>query len=416
MISEPKTKHVLSSTGEIEQVSVTSVSSLDKLAQQPLWDLAFRPWFLAACISSVISIGIWLLYLHGQFSGFTTGAISPVIWHIHEMLFGFGATIAVAFLLTAAQTWTNKRSINGLALIGLTLIWLAVRVLLWSSAPRLQLAAMALQATWWMVSIAYIANMVISAQSKRNYQFIPILSAMMLLNIGFLAADYSGHTQLALHLSRSAILLFGLIVGVIGGRVIPFFTGRGAEGSNVTSTPRLDKLLPVATITGVSIFFIDYFVNLPFSPASILILTGILHLARLLHWDSIATRKVPLLWSLHASYLALSLGLIALGVSYHTDLIRFADALHIITIGTIGAMILGMIARVSLGHTGRALKPHWSINIAFSLILIGALTRVILPLIQQPILGWDISALCWIVSFGLFIWHYTPILLRARQS
>ncbi|MFT5789824.1 MAG: hypothetical protein ACI8SJ_001943 [Shewanella sp.] len=415
-ITEPKTKQVLSSSGEVEQVTLRPKAILSQLSSMPLWDLAFRPWFLAAALSSVVSIAVWLLFLHGQLPGLATAGLSPVIWHIHEMLFGFGATIAVAFLLTAAQTWTNRRSINGLPLIMLTLIWLSVRALIWSADPNLLMLAVALQATWWLVSIAYIASMVIKANSNRNYQFIPLLLAMMSLNIGFLLADINGHTELALHLSRSAILLFGLLVGIIGGRVIPFFTGRGAENAEVKATPLLDKLLPIATLLGVTVFFTGYFIQLPFTPAPLLILAGVLHLLRLLNWDSIATLKVPLLWSLHGSYLALALGLIALGLSYHIELLRFADALHLITIGTIGAMILAMIARVSLGHTGRALKPHFSINIAFMLILLGALARVTLPLMQQPILAWDISALCWIVAFSLFIWHYTTVLFSTRQK
>ncbi|QQX81050.1 NnrS family protein [Shewanella sp. KX20019] len=415
-ITEPKTKQVLSASGEVEQVALQPKNLFSQLSDMPLWDLAFRPWFLAAALSSVVSITLWILFLHGQFLGLATAGLSPVIWHIHEMLFGFAATIAVGFLLTAAQTWTNRRSINGFALMLLTVIWLLVRGLLWSSNPKLQLTAVALQASWWLISIGYIASMVIKAKSSRNYQFIPLLTAMMSFNIGFLLADIYGYSELALHLSRCAILLFCLLVGIVGGRVIPFFTGRGAENAKVKPTPKLDKCLPWVSLLGLAVFFINDFIELPFTAAPLLILAGVLHLLRILNWNSTATLKVPLLWSLHGSYFALAIGLIALGASYHIDVLRFADALHLITIGTIGAMILAMIARVSLGHTGRALKPHFSINIAFMLILIGALARVALPLLQQPILAWDISALCWIVAFGLFIWHYTTILFSARQS
>lgn len=255
--------------------------------------------------------------------------------------------------------------------------------------------------------------MVVRAKSQRNYQFIPLLSVMMLLNMSFLIADYSGHTELALHLARTAILTFGFLVGIVGGRVIPFFTGRGAEKSKVVATPMLDKALPVVTFIGIVIFFSNYFIELPFTPASALICAGVIHLLRLWYWDPLSTRKVPLLWSLHSAYLALGLGLIALGVSYFTDTVRFADALHLITVGTIGGMILAMIARVSLGHTGRPLKPHPALNIAFALILFGAMVRFVLPLFHMPILAWDISSLCWITAFSTFVWHYARILYQS---
>ncbi len=405
----------LNATGEIEQLSEKIETPLSKLVNLPIWDLSFRPWFLAASFLSVLSLAIWLLYLNGQFMGFSSTGISPLVWHIHEMLFGFGATIAVAFILTAAQTWTKVRSINGASLALLTGIWLSVRVLLLSSSTKWQLVAIALQTLWWLISIGYLAYMVISAKSVRNYQFVPLLTMMMSLNIAFLLAEHFGDTQLALHLSRSAILMFGLLVGIVGGRVFPFFTSRGAKNSQVQATPWLDKLLPLTTVCGIIIFFSGYFLSLPFTPAAMLILAGSLHILRLYYWDPLSTYKVPLLWSLHASYLALGAGLILLGASYFTEALRFADALHLITIGTIGGMIIAMIARVSLGHTGRALQPHTLMSIAFGLILFGAITRFVLPLLQQAQWGWNLSAFAWIVAFSIFLWHYTPILFKARQ-
>lgn len=405
----------LNASGEVEQVSEKMEGRLTKLTNQPIWDLSFRPWFLAASGLSILSLAIWLLYLNGQFTGFSSTGISPLVWHIHEMLFGFGATIAVAFILTAAQTWTKVRSINGAGLALLTGIWLTVRVLLLSSSVKWQLLAIVLQALWWLISISYLAYMVISAKSSRNYQFVPLLTMMMSLNIAFLLAEQFGDTALALHLSRSAILLFGLLVGIVGGRVIPFFTGRGAKKSHVKATPKLDNLLPIITVSGIAVFFSGYFVSLPFTPATLLILAGCLHLLRLYYWDPLSTLKVPLLWSLHVSYFALGLGLILLGASYLTETLRFADALHLITIGTIGGMIIAMIARVSLGHTGRSLKPAPSMSIAFALILIGAIARFVLPLMQLPLWGWDISAITWIAAFCIFLWHYTPILFSPRH-
>ncbi|MFT5235432.1 MAG: hypothetical protein ACI90A_000795 [Shewanella sp.] len=423
MINEPSKQQAskarlnqqLNTTGEVEE-KIDLPPKVLAFTQMPIWDLAFRPWFLLATLSSVLSIGAWILFLHGHLPVLATAGLTPVAWHIHEMLFGFGATIAVAFLLTAAQTWTNKRSMNSGALLTLTVIWLMVRILLWSDDPRIQILAIVLQGVWWLTCIGFLASMVIRAKSQRNYPFIPLLSVMMLLNMSFLIADYTGHTELALHLARTAILTFGLLVGVVGGRVIPFFTGRGASNAKVIATPVLDKALPVVTIIGACIFFSGYFVELPFTPAVALISAGTLHLLRLWYWDPISTRKVPLLWSLHSAYLALGVGLIALGLSYFTNLVRFADALHLITIGTIGGMILAMIARVSLGHTGRPLKPHPSINIAFVLIFIGTLVRFILPLLHMPVLAWGISALCWIAAFSTFVWHYARILMSERVS
>ncbi|QLE84305.1 NnrS family protein [Shewanella sp. Scap07] len=410
-------KTILNSDGQLSQISPQrTVGLTDTIAKHPLWELAFRPWFIAASLLSCISMLAWWLALTGNDIMLSNSSLSPVVWHIHEMLFGFGATIAVGFLLTAAQTWTGKQSIHGWGLIALTLIWLVARGLIWFATDGLQWLTVGMQSLWWLISITYLAMMVVTAKSQRNYQFIPLLSMMMLLNIGVLLSDFANNTALALHLSRSAILVFGLLVGIVAGRVIPFFTGRGAQHAKVAATPMLDKLLLISTVIGASVFLLGYFVPLPFTPASLLILSGTLHLMRQYFWAPLATAKVPLLWSLHASYFALAIGLIGLGLSYHVETIRFADALHMITVGTIGAMILAMISRVSLGHTGRALSVHRNMIAAFALLLIGAVVRVALPSVGQPILGWQLSAGCWIIAFGLFLWHYIPILTAARAS
>ncbi|WP_394205233.1 NnrS family protein [Shewanella waksmanii] len=405
----------LNSDGELIETQ-SPQSTYSAIAEQPIWELAFRPWFLAASLLSCISLLIWSLALNGHVQLLSYTSLSPVTWHIHEMLFGFGATIAVAFLLTAAQTWTGKPSIHGWPLIGLTCLWLIARAAIWLANDGWQWLILFSQTAWWLACIGYLANMVISSKSRRNYQFIPLLLAMMTLNVGILLADYSGNLELARHLSRCAILLFSLLVGIVGGRVIPFFTSRGAQNAKVTPTPLLDKLVLLTAVTGTSIFLLSGLIDLPMTPATLLITTGILHLLRQWHWAPFATARVPLLWSLHAAYFALGFGLICLGGSYYVNWLSFADALHIITVGTLGAMILAMIARVSLGHTGRSLVVHWHMTAAFYLILLGCVLRIALPTIGQPVWGWNLSAGTWIAAFSLFIWHYWPILIAPRVS
>lgn len=385
-----------------------------------LWDLAFRPWFLLASMSSMASISVWLLYLNGHSDYIAHLTLSPAVWHAHEMIFGFAALVAVAFLLTAAQTWTGKRSLNGKPLIILSILWIIIRILLWSQNNHLTLWIITTQTLWWLCCIAALGRVLISANNRRNYIFLPLLSTMMLLNIGILYADIHGDTALALHLARVVILLFGLLVGIIGGRVIPFFTAKGLAnstgGNTPIPTPWLDRLIPAVSIIGIIVFMSSHFIALPIIPSLLMISAGLLHLCRLRYWNSFATifsiMPVPLLWSLHISYSLLGIGLIALGTSYFTHAIPFNDAIHIITIGTIGAMILAMMSRVSLGHTGRPLILSRNISYAFSVIFIATLARFTLPLFNLPVLGWNISGIFWLLGFSLFVYRYTPILTK----
>lgn len=382
--------------------------------QHPRWDLAFRPWFLLASISTVISMSFWLLYLNGHNNYLAQLSLAPVLWHAHEMIFGFAATIAVAFLLTAAQTWTGKRSLHGSPLILISLVWLSARILLWHNGTYSLPLAIAAQGLWWLLSISALARLLISSGNRRNYIFTPLLTIMMLINLTVLYAGMKQNITLGLHLLHTMVLLFGLLIGIIGGRVIPFFTQKGAPQATVQATPTLDKWIIIVSILGVFVFMGSYFFTAPLSPALLMIVAGLSHLLRLKYWHTSATTGIALLWSLHLAYGLLGIGLITLGLSDFLAFIAFSDALHIITIGAIGAMILSMMARVSLGHTGRPLSTHPLIYSAFALLFIGVLARFLFPLFSMPIIGWNMSGALWGLSFCLFIIYYAPILMQKK--
>lgn len=405
---------------------------LSKPQHSPFWDLAFRPLFIAGSAASIVSLSVWLFILNGQLTW--QGEISATLWHVHEMLFGFALTIAVGFLMTAVQTWTNLRSLHGYSLVALVLIWLSIRVLLIQNTANM-LTIMLLQASWWAIVIFKLGQLLITANSQRNYKILPLLCIIACLHLSFLYCSFTQNIQMALHLAHSTILFFSIIVSLISSRVIPMFTRNGVnrDGSTaakqcvankMSATPQLDTYLFAASLLGASLFFINgisantswslsEFLNV--NPVGILTIIGLMHIYRLSHWAPQATFTLPLLWSLHASYLFLGLGLILAGISGYVEFIRFADAMHLITVGTLGGMILAMICRVSLGHTGRPLKVKPLVSVAFMFMLLATVARFLLPLIHQPLIGWNVSALLWIAAFSIFIYHYTPILLRPKM-
>ncbi|KGJ94831.1 NnrS family protein [Colwellia psychrerythraea] len=397
-------------------------SPLNYIAQHPVLDLAFRSYFLLAVACSMFALGIWAAYFNGYFT-FSVNGISPLTWHIHEMIFGFAATVAVGFILTAAQTWTGQPSIKGLPLLAFIGLWLLVRVALIVNLPSTIIVAIILQSCWWLGSIAIFTRLVLKSHNHRNYLFIPLLSVLMMLNIVLLLLDFNGHYELTRHIARSCVLMFCLLMGILGGRVIPFFTVSGAKTLAITCPSWLTPLLTITSIAGVVVFFSSAFIDLPFTPAGLMISAGLLHLIRQSYWRSFATRNIPLLWSLHLSYFSLGLGLIVLGMSYQPLYslgfiqlaISFGDALHLITIAAMGLMIFAMMSRVSLGHTGRALTPSKLISWVFVLISLSALTRALLPiLISQPLLSWNISVLAWLIAGSLFLKVYLPILTTKK--
>ncbi|PAJ73733.1 hypothetical protein CJF42_14295 [Pseudoalteromonas sp. NBT06-2] len=393
-------------------------SFFSSIYQHDIFDLAFRPFFLLGSLASILSMIIWVLQLNSIISLNNSG-LSPSIWHIHEMIFGFATTIAAGFILTAGKTWTKQPSLTGKNLCLLTLIWIAVRIAIYINTNSSIVVALLFQIVWWLVTILTFTKMVYLSKNKRNYLFVPLLSVMMIVNIAIILCDMINLTGLAMHLSRASILLFTILISIIAGRVIPFFTQNGAKTQKINTPIWIEKLILPVAITGVVVFILGYFFNLPFTPATIMLLAGLLHLLRLSFWKSTKTRNVPLLWSLHISYLFMGLGLILLGLSYF-DLsfinisIPFSNALHMITIGAIGLMIFAMMSRVSLGHTGRALILNKMLILAFLLLILTALIRVILPLFNLTQLAWNLSALLWVSSGLIFIFVYSPILFEKR--
>lgn len=396
------------------------MTTFTRLSQAPLWNLAFRSFFILASLASVLSLLVWLVYLNSGAVLTSQQLLPPVLWHIHEMFFAFTLTIAVGFLLTAVQTWTGLKSLQGLSLIGLTVIWLGIRCLLLldqASIPGLLTLVLVLQTLWWAVVLISFSRLLIKARSKRNYIFIPLLTTLMILQLSFLYLSQES-IESALHLVRSAILVFSIMVGLISGRVIPLFTRNALALSvkeKVKATPRLDNALIIFSLIGSLNFLLSYFVDMPFSPAWALLLVGILHFVRLAHWASIHTLNNPLLWSLHLSYFCLAMGLILIATSFFTTQVRIADAFHVITVGVFGCMILAMISRVSLGHTGRVLQINKWMILAFICIFISVILRVVLALFNQPLWAWNSSALLWIIAYSIFLKFYIPVLIGVRQ-
>ncbi|GGY84565.1 heme transporter CcmB [Cellvibrio zantedeschiae] len=367
-------------------------------------------------IWAVVVISLWL----GDLSGWWPNQqlLTPSLWHAHEMLFGFGALVAAGFLLTAAQNWTGVPGVKGNKLVLLCAIWLAARLVpflwlfLWAEQKQGLVLLIILQSLWWLGVIAALSRQLWLAKNPGNYPLAALLLAMAILNGSFLWLSQRQYA-LAAHLSHSMILMFCLLMGLIGGRVIPFFTARATQTGQI-KTPGLDKLLLVTALLGTTLFIGSGFVQPLFSPGWLMLLAGIFHLVRLKRWFTPGLLRQPLLWSLHSSYLAMSIGLLLMGLSLLTGWVNFKDMLHLVAVGAMAGMMLAMMARVSLGHTGRPLAVGQWITTSFVLLLLAGLFRASALITGRPHLLWQLSAALWLISFLIFIRVYWPILTAPR--
>ncbi|MBW3762367.1 NnrS family protein [Aeromonas jandaei] len=380
----------------------------------PLFRLGFRPFFLLGAWFSTLAMLGWLGQLNGWFV--LPGIGNPIWWHAHEMLFGFGAAIVAGFLLTAVQNWTAHPGVRSWPLVLIVVLWALPRALQpWLSEHNTFL--MAADLLWLPLCAWYLAKPIVQTKQWRNLFFVPLLVVLTLLN----AASWLWEAQWVdmEHLFITAVLLFTNLIAVMGGRVIPFFTARATGMEKAVPILWLERaalatlwlilvswlLLPTQWTTSIYMF-------------PLYIVAAVLHLWRQLRWRLPSTLGQPLLWSLHLAYLFIPLGLLALGALAAGLPISLSLASHLLSAGCMGTMILGMIARVSLGHSGRALQVGRRIQYAFALVIMAALLRVVIPLFwpAYTLHGWNLSGLAWSLAYGLFVWVYAPILTSPRAD
>jgi len=375
-----------------------------------LFTLGFRPFFLMAGIFAVILMALWA----GAFvtNRPLTTYYGMTGWHSHEMIFGYACAVIAGFLLTAVKNWTGMETAKGPPLAGLSALWLAGRIMPFfpGALPPWLIALVDL--LFLPALVLSLAIPLVRGGQKRNLFFIPLLGA-------FALADLLVHLELfgfAYGSARAgnflALDLIILLIVIMGGRVIPFFTERALSGVS----PKRWRWIEWSSIASVIAFMLAE-LFLPGSiPAGVMAgLAAASNGLRLAGWYTKRFWAVPLLWVLHLAYAWVVVGF-CLKALAALDLVSPQLTLHAFTVGGIGVLTLGMMARVSLGHTGRPLKAAGPVAFAFALINLAAVLRGIVPIIF-PYWFLQLAALSgglWVLSFLIFVVVYTPILISPR--
>lgn len=381
------------------------------LAITPFFRLGFRPFFLLGSVLAMLAIPLWIMGLNGWFADWqpTGGWLA---WHRHELLFGFAAAIIAGFLLTAVQTWTGFPGLSGKPLMVLTALWIAARVAWLVGAPVW--CVVLLDGLFLPLVAAQMARSVWPVRQVRNYPLVVILVLLAIANGVTLYGIATGNDQLQRQATIGGVWFVAALMSMIGGRVIPFFTQRGLlRKDGVTPWPKLDWAILVGTaLLSVTLMFgwamqTNSLIGMAFA------CLGVAHLIRIVRWYDAGIWHVPLLWSLHIANAWIGVACIAMALWHFSVLANMSLAVHALTVGAMGGLILGMIARVTLGHTGRQLEPPKYMTWAFVLFNLGALSRVVLvDWAYMP--GLWLAAMCWALSFATYVWGYGPMLWRAR--
>jgi uncharacterized protein involved in response to NO len=379
----------------------------------PMLAKGFRPFFLIAALYAIVMVPLWLAILNGKVAANTY--LEPVTWHAHEMTWGFVVAVVAGFLLTAVGNWTQRETATGAPLAVLVLLWLAGRLAMLFAAvlPRGIPAVVDLA---FLPALAFVlARPLLATNNRRNFVMLGVVAALFTAN---LVVHLDGLALLPAGSARRANLisvdLIVLLMTIIGGRVFPMFTRNATGVETIRGIPWLDRTSVMAM---AALLLVDAVTPQAVRFSAVLAgIAGLLAAGRAVHWGARHSWSDPLLWVLHAGYGWLVIGLLLRGAAGVFGTPFSSVATHALTVGAVGTLTLGMMARVSLGHTGRMLVAPRPMASAFVAITLAALARVLVPWLapRYYTLGLMAAGVFWVLAFAIFLAAYTPILSRPR--
>jgi uncharacterized protein involved in response to NO len=373
----------------------------------PLLRLGFRPFYLGTALLACLSVPLWIAVFLGHVPWQLP--VPPLLWHAHEMLFGFAAGVVVGFLLTAVKAWTGLETARGPLLGALALLWLAARLAA-LVAPYPVYAA--LDMALLPAAAAVLLRVLLKAGNKRNIPLVSLLLMMVAANLAFHLSVLGAIALPAMTALYAELALILMVVCVITGRVVPMFTRNVTPGLVIHVSRRFELSLLACTALALALWVLS-------APAPVVLAASlaaaVLHAVRLWSWHPLVTRKRPILWILHASYAWLPVGFALLALA-QLGWVPQTLAVHAFAVGVIGGLIIGMVTRTARGHTGRLLQASHGEVAAYALVMAAAVLRVLVPAVQPAWYAWALegAACLWAIAFAIYLAIYTPWLMRTR--
>jgi uncharacterized protein involved in response to NO len=395
---------------------MTAIPRYRSYAGLAIFAAGFRPFFLGASVWAALAIPLWLAAYAGGLV--TPTLLPPVVWHVHEMVFGFAAATVAGFLLTAIPNWTGRMPLQGMPLAMLVSLWAIGRLAVLFSGKIGAPAAAVADLSFPLAFLLVVAREIFAGKNWRN---LPMLVALSLLLVGNLlvhleALGFAASAELG---NRIGLVTLFMLISLVGGRIIPSFTQNWLTKIRPEVAPparesRFDLAVLVVTSLALANWAIAPDAQLTSWAA---LIAGIASVWRLSRWRGLRTSGEPLLLILHIGYAWLAFGLLLLGADGLYPVLPQTAAWHALTVGAVGTMTLAVMTRVSLGHTGRPLTAGPGTQTIYVLITLAAVLRVLAPLAgDRTLLVLTLASADWSAGFGLFAILYGGVLTRPRAQ
>jgi uncharacterized protein involved in response to NO len=333
------------------------------------------------------------------------------------MLAGVVGAALAGFVLTAIPNWTGRPPYAGPPLMLLVAVYVAARLVLMPGSPVPPSLAAVVGLLPLPTLLLMVAPALVKAATPRLFGPPVLILAFWagdLLMLGETAGWWNGTFAAGELLCLDVALA---LVGLIGGRIIPAFTGNALKGSG---TPVDIRPLPGVDAAGMASLLAVVLVDLA-APGGLLAggvaaVAAALGLLRLSRWQGLRTFGRPILAVLHLAYLMVSVTLAVKAAYLLGGATWAANWLHLQGIGGIALMVLAVMPRATLGHTGHPLVASPAMLVAWALLPAAALLRAFGPMLLPGLLPYAAAGALWIIAFGLFLVAHGPMLLRPRAD
>jgi uncharacterized protein involved in response to NO len=371
-------------------------------------ELAFRPLYLAGVGWALVAIALWVYA-----PAVLTAPLGGIAWHAHEMLWGFIATIALAFLMTAGASWTGITPMTGKLLALACALWGVARIgFLWPSDAAFWVATVAEVAFFLLGSGAMLRAVVVSKNS-RNYAVPGLLAGLGATDALYLLTARGGDYLRLMQYFNAGLLVMALIALLIGRRVIPFFAMRAVPGLSIPKHLETGWVQLAACAVAV----VSLLAGVAWLSAAALGLAGVLALVQLASWKPLAVRGNALLWIVYVGYAGMGVGLLLAALQYAGVEVPRVLPVHTIAMAGFSVLIIGMVTRTALGHTGRPLATDRTMRTSYWLMLLAVALRLA-AIANTPATATllHLAGAAWVASLALYLWQFTPILIRPRKG
>jgi len=369
-------------------------------------ELAFRPLYMAGVFWALVAIALWVYAPQ-----VLTGSLGGIAWHAHEMLWGFIATIAVAFLMTAGSNWTGINPLQGRALALACGLWLVARTGFLVPGDTAFWIAMVAELAFFLLASAAMMSAVVRSKNTRNYAVPGLLAALGGIDALYLITARGGDYAMLMQRFNAGITVMALIALLIGRRVIPFFAMRAVAGLDIPKHTETGWVqLGACAVAAVSLL-----AGIPVLTALALGLAGGLALVQVISWKPLAVRANALLWILYVGYSCIGLGLLLAALAAAGVEVPRVLPVHVIAMAGFSVLIIGMVTRTALGHLGRPLATDRSMRTSYWLMLTAVVLRLA-AIAPTPATGTllHLAAAAWVSALALYLWKFAPMLIRPR--